>query len=110
MRRSAAYSAEIRVGERHLDHRRVAVIGLAVGKGELQRLGQVVDVVGAVVAEAGEIGALEQGQGLQQHRPLAPGAAGEDFEIAKPAALGRADRRMVLGEILGRQQPALLLS
>ena len=61
------------------------------------------------MAEGLEVGAFEQGQGLQQDRPLAPGAAGEDFEIAKAAAFGRADRRVVIGQILGRQQPALVL-
>ena len=74
--------------ERHLDLGRVAVIGLAVGKGELQRLGQLVDVVGAVLTETREIGSLEQCQGLQKNGSLAPGAAGEDFEIAKAIGLG----------------------
>jgi hypothetical protein len=46
---------------------------------------------------------------LQQDGSLTPGAAGEDFEVAKAAALGRADRRVVFGEIFGRQEPALLL-
>ena len=109
MRRSAAYSDEISVGSGTSPSRRVGVIGLAVGEGELQRLGQMVHVIGAVMAEAGEVDALKQRQGLQQHRPLAPGAAGEDVEIAKAAALRRADRRAVFGQVLGRQQPALLL-
>src|SRR5262249_9671400 len=92
----------------HLDYRRVAVIGLAVGKGELQCFGHMVDVIRAVLPEAGEIGALEQCQSLQQDRPLAPSAASEDFEIAEPAALRRADRRAVLGEVLGREKTAFL--
>ena len=75
--------------QRHIADSRVGVIGLAVGEGEFQRLGQRVDVVGAVVAERPEIGAFEQCQGLQQRRPLAPRAAGEDFEIAEAAPLGR---------------------
>src|SRR5204862_3501585 len=39
-------------------------------------------------------------------RSLAPGAAGEDFEIAEAAALGRPDRRMIAGEVLGREEAA----
>src|SRR5205085_1493802 len=54
-----------------------------------------------------DVGAFEQGQGLQQDRALAPGAAGEDFEIAKAAALGRPDRRMIAGEVLGREEATL---
>ena len=37
--------------QRHIADSRVGVIGLAVGKGEFQRLGQRVDIVGAVMAE-----------------------------------------------------------
>src|SRR5439155_3306268 len=37
---------------------------------------------------------------------LAPGAAGEDFEIAKAAPLRWADRRVVAGEVLGREEAA----
>ena len=66
-------------------------------------------VIGAVVAERLQVLAFEQRQCLQQHRALAPGAAGEDFEVAKAAALGRADRRAVFGEVLGREQPTLFL-
>jgi hypothetical protein len=95
--------------QRHVPHRRIGVIGLAVGEGQFQRLGQVVDIIGAVVADRLDVGAFEQGQGLQQHRALAPRAASENFQVAKAAALGRADRRVVIGEIVGRQQPALFL-
>ena len=63
-------------------------------------------VIGAVVAERLDIGAFEQRQSLQQDRSLAPGAAGEDFEIAEAAALGRPDRRMIAGEVLGREEAA----
>jgi hypothetical protein len=61
------------------------------------------------VAESGEIGSLQQCEGLQQDGPLAPGAASEDFEVAKAAALGRTHRRAVFGEILCRKEAALLL-
>ena len=68
------------------------------------------DVVRGVVAESGEIGFLEQcGEGLRPDGSLAPGAASEDFEVAKASALGRAHRRAIFREIFGRQEAPLLL-
>ena len=60
------------------------------------------------MTEAREIGAFQQSQRLQQDWSLAPRAASKDFEIAKVAPLGRANRRAILGEVFGREQPALL--
>ena len=58
--------------DRHVDEPRVAVIGLAVGKGELGRLGDDVDEAGAERIHGAQVEAPEQGKLLQEHRPLAP--------------------------------------
>ena len=68
-----------------------------------------VDVVRAVLPETGKIGPLEQCEGLQQDRSLAPCPAGDDFEISEATALRWTDRRAVIGEIFGREEPAFLL-
>ena len=64
--------------ERDVDVRRVAVPGLAVGEGELRGLGQQVDEVGRGGVEGGEVGAVEQGELLQERRSLAPRPGLED--------------------------------
>ena len=63
-------------GARDLDVARVAVEGLAVGEGELHRLRDRVDVVRRVVPEPGEVDPLEDLEHLEEHRALAPEAAG----------------------------------
>ena len=74
-RRSAAYSARQQPVQRHVHELGIAVAALAVGEGQLGRLDERVDVVGAVVAEraAGRI-------------PRAVGAAGGR---PGPASTGR---------------------
>src|SRR5829696_1631617 len=66
--------------ERHVDETRVAVARLAVGEGELHRLGEDVDIAWTVVAHGADIDAVEDRQDLPEQRARAPRAAGEDLE------------------------------
>ncbi len=68
----------------------VAVIGLAVGEGELHRLGDAVDEVGAREVHVGDARAVEQAQRLQEGGALAPHAGLPDG----PAVV--VDRKRVL--------------
>ena len=68
-RRSPRVRRREQVGQRHV--RVVAVEGLPVGERELGALDHPVDQLGA--AGRRQVAVAEQGQLLQQHRPLAPG-------------------------------------
>ena len=70
-------------GDRHLRERRVAVIRIAVGVCQLDRLVDVMDVLGGVHAERLEIDALEDVERLQQHRALIPRSSLVDVETMK---------------------------
>ena len=93
--------------QRDIDKFRVAVILFAVGKGQLQTLGHGMDIVGAVMAQAAQVIALQERQLLQKHRPLAPRAA----LIHLVATVGIRDRLFdrgpKRGQILGSDQPAV---
>src|SRR4051812_21467585 len=67
------------------------------------------DVLGAVVLEALEAGGLEDQQRLGQHRPLAPGAAGEQLEVAPAGRHRRLDPAAEGGEVLAAEVAAVLL-
>src|SRR5437660_10760848 len=56
-----------------------------------------------------ELRPVEQVERLQQRRALAPGAAAIDVDVAEPRMNRRLDLGMVFGEILGAQEPAILL-
>ena len=91
----------------HVDEFRVAVVALAVGEDELERLGEQVDIGRRVVAERGEVVGLEQRQHLRQHRPLTPGTAREHLVLAKARAHRLLDLHLERGEIVVGQEPAL---
>ena len=90
-----APSGRIILGEqgrqRHLHEIRVAVIGLAIGEGELHRLDDMVDEFGTGRAHPGEIDAFEDLQRLQEGRTLAPRADLEDL----PVVIGHGGRRLI---------------
>ena len=58
--------------ERHVDEARIAVEALAIRERELDRLRHDVHVLRAVVAKHLEIEAVENGERLEQRRPLGP--------------------------------------
>src|SRR5262249_7745322 len=60
---------------RHAREIRVAVVGVTVVVGELDRLRDGMDVLGRAETHLGEIEALEDVQGLKEHGPLVPEAA-----------------------------------
>ena len=64
---------------------------MPVGEGEFQGLHQGVDIGWRVVAETAQIEPVQDAQGLQQHRPLAPGAAAMHGDIAEPHRKRRFD-------------------
>ena len=82
---------------RHLHERRVGVVGVAVGVGQLHRLGHGVHVVGAVVPHRRQVEGLEDVERLQQHRALAR----EAVLVDGVAAVGRRRRLLDAGEVLG---------
>ena len=118
---------------RHVDEIRVAIVGVAVGEGQLQRLQHRVDVLCRVVAHALEVAAFQDAQGVQIHRPLAPRAAGVNVDAlvvnhrrnihadgetgqvvhGEPAALAADEGHHLLGDLArveqvpGRLQAAL---
>lgn len=93
--------------ERHGHEVGVAIEAIAVGEGQLEGFGDEVQIVGAIVAERREIVPGEDAERLRDHRPLTPGAAGEDLVL--PVA--GADRGLVpdaeAGEIVAGQQAPL---
>ena len=95
--------------QRDVHEPRVAVVAFTVGEDELHRLGDRVDVVGAVVAEGGEVDPVEEARHLGQRRPLAPRPAGVDLDLAEARDDRLLDRALVFGEVLHRQPAAVLL-
>ena len=75
-RRMSAYSRESRPANGHVHEIGVAVVGVAVGEGQLQRLQHGVDVIRGIVAHSLQVAAFQDAQGVEVHRPLAPRAAG----------------------------------
>ena len=106
-RRAAAYGLGQEGAHGHVDELRVAVVALAVGEDELERLGEQVDIGRRVVAERGEVVGLEQRQHLGQHRPLTPRTAREDLVLVKARAHRLLDLRLERGEIVVGQEPVL---
>ena len=95
--------------DRHVDEARIAEISLAVGEGELHRLGDAVQVAGGVVAELAQLGRVQEVERLQQRRPLAPGAAGEQPDLAERGVDRRLDAGAIARQIVGRDEAAVLL-
>ena len=73
--------------DRHVGEFGIAVVCLAIGEGKLGGFDHRMNVVGGVVAHRGEIDTVENAQGLQQHRSLAPGAAAMHGDVAELHAL-----------------------
>ena len=91
--------------ERHVDEPWVAVPALAVGEGELDRLGDEVHVLGAVVAERLELAALEDRERLQERRALRPRIGRVDEPAGARPRDGRRDVGDEPGQV-GPRQPA----
>ena len=89
-RRSVAHRLREQAGHRHLHERRIAVVGVAVGVGQLDRFVDRMQVIGGVVTHSPQIDALEDVQRLQEHRPLIPRLCLVDVEAVK------VDRRRLL--------------
>src|SRR5262249_56850274 len=77
------------------------------GEGEVEGLDEAVQIRGRVVAERLEIDAVEEVQHLQERRPLAPEAASGHLVAAEARAQRGPDLDAELGEVAGRQRPAL---
>ena len=92
-RRSSLYSREQAV-ERHVDEVRVAVERVAVGERELRALDDRVDVLGRADAEGREVEPGEQGELLQQDRPLPPRPGLADRVAVVVVGDRRLDRRL----------------
>ncbi len=91
------------VVKRHVGERGVAVPGLAVGEGELARLGHRVDEVRGSRAHRGQVVAVEQGELLQEDRALAPGTGlgdGQPVVVVRDGRLqpGAPGRQVLAGE------------
>ena len=93
---------------RHVDEAGVADPAFAVRKGQLKRLYHHVQRVRAVVAHRRQRLQVEQAERLEQRRPLAPGAAGIDVDALDRDPLGRLHRHSEGGEVVGREQAAVL--
>src|SRR3979490_1640936 len=66
-------------------------------------------VAGRVVAKLVQFGGVQEVHRLQQRRPLAPWAAGIEPDVAKRGHGGFVEARLVIAEILGRKDAAILL-
>ena len=108
-RQVAAYSLLSRPVHRHLHEVRIAVIGVAIGEGGVQRRDDQVEVLGRVVAERPQGVPLQDVQRLGQDRPLAPRPAGEHVvaTVVGRAAGSIFDRE--LGEVVVVEEAAVLL-
>src|SRR3546814_7751872 len=80
---------------------------LAVGKGELYRLDDQMQVFGAVVFQRRQVVTLQDVDDLRQERSLAPGAAAEQAAAGEIRGDRRRHRDPVLRQIALAQQPAL---
>ena len=94
-------------GQRDVGLPRVAVPGLPVGESQLGALGDRVDELGAARAHLFEIKPVEQGQLLEEHRALAPGAGLADGEAAEVEGDGRLGGRPPGGQVGAGQQAAV---
>ncbi len=87
---------------------RIAIEGFAIGEREFEALRHGVEVIGTVVSRRLKRPGIHDVERLAQHRPLAPGAASVHLGSGE-AHRGRVlDRRVEVGEILGRQPSAFL--
>ena len=87
---------------------RIAVIEVAVGKGEVHRLVQRVDVAGAVVPHRLQVEVLEDVEGLQHHGALHPRGELVDLDSFVRGHHGLFDVDLPVGEVVGRDQRAFL--
>ena len=94
---------------RHVDEVGIGVVGVAVGVGQLHRLDDGVEVVGAVVAHRLQVELLQDVERLQQHRALAVEPVLVDGVVAVVSAGGRLDPRVELGEVVELEGRAVLL-
>ena len=85
---------------------RVAVVRVAVGEGELDRLDETVQVRRRVVAEGLEVDAVEEVEHLEQRRPLTPEAARGDVVTAERGPQCGAHLDAELGEVTGGERSA----
>ena len=92
---------------RHVDDVRIAVIRLALGKRDLHRLRDEVQIGRRVVAECRQIRALEQVEHLQQDRALTPEAAHAHLPRAPRADQRALDLDLERREIIQRQRALL---
>ena len=90
----------------HVDEAWVTVIGLAVGRRQLDRLGHLVDVGRRVVAEGVQLAPVEEVELLQQHGTLGPRPAAEDVDVAEAGPDRRLNADPEGGHVLGPQQAA----
>ena len=96
--------------ERDRDEIGVAVIGLAIGEGELRALDERVHEVRAERVHRREIEVLEQRELLEEDRALAPGPAFE-HRVAVIVERDRVfDARLPAGEVVGREEAAMALA
>ena len=94
----------------HVDEVRVAVPRLAIGERELRALGHRVHVLGARMAEGGEIESFEQAELLEEHGRLAPRTCLEHGQAVVVDREGLLVRRPPVAEILLREQPRVPLA
>ena len=88
--------------------RRIAVVLLAIGKGELGGLDQEVQVIGAARPHRAQVEAPHDGERLQHRRPLRPEAALVDRRLAEAQADGRLDPGLETLQVGALEQPAAL--
>ncbi len=93
--------------DRHVDEFRVAVEGVAIGKGELRRLDLEVDEIRPGRIEAVEVEALEERELLQGRQPLLPGTAFQHRVAAVIVADRRLDRRLPARHVVGGEHAAM---
>ena len=89
-----------KAGDRHRRERRIAVVRVPVGVGELDGLVHVMDVLGGVHAEGVQIDPFEDVERLEQHRPLVPRPRLVHVEAMKVRRRGLLDLAVERGEVL----------
>src|SRR2546422_6768832 len=92
---------------RNLHEVRIAVVRVAIGEGELDRLDEPVQVRRRIVAEGLEVDAVEEVEHLEERRPLTPEAARGDLVPAEGGPQGGAHLDAELGEVAGGERPTL---
>ena len=90
--------------EGHVVEARVAVVGLAVGEGQLGALGHRVQVLRRVVAHRRQVELCQQRKLLQEHRALGPAGALEDIQSVVVQADRLLEVRLPFGEVFIGQQ------